>query len=139
MKDEEFIRLKNNFFKISFFVLLFMIPFTIALVTKFGVNKTELETHIKNKESLLILVTKKKCNRCEETKKELKKENVNYYELNIDKTTINNYQSILRRIKITESDIIIPTLIYIEDGVLKSSLVDINSKSELLSYIEYNT
>ena len=58
------------------------------------------------------------------------------YEINIDKTTINDYQRILRKIKISENDIVIPTMIYVEEGNLKSSLVDIKNKNELLSYIE---
>ena len=61
---------------------------------------------------------------------------VPYYELNFDKTTINDYKRILRKIKISENDIVIPTLIYIKDGNLKSSLVDIKDKNELLSYLE---
>ena len=136
MKDEEFIKLKNNFFKSVFFVLLFIVPFIIALITKFGTNNTNIENKIRNKETMLILVTEKKCNKCREIKDILKKQNVNYYEINIDKTTINDYQRILRKIKISENDIVIPTMIYVEEGNLKSSLVDIKNKNELLSYIE---
>lgn len=136
MKDEEFIKLKNNFFKSVFFVLLFIVPFTIALITKFGTNNTNIENKIRNKETMLILITEKKCNKCREIKDILKKQNVNYYEINIDKTTINDYQRILRKIKISENDIVIPTMIYVEEGNLKSSLVDIKNKNELLSYIE---
>ena len=136
MKDEEFIKLKNNFFKSVFFVLLFIVPFTIALITKFGTNNTNIENKIRNKETMLILITEKKCNKCREIKDILKKQNVNFYEINIDKTTINDYQRILRKIKISENDIVIPTMIYVEEGNLKSSLVDIKNKNELLSYIE---
>ena len=136
MKDEEFIKLKNNFFKSVFFVLLFIVPFTIALITKFGTNNTNIENKIRNKETMLILITEKKCNKYREIKDILKKQNVNYYEINIDKTTINDYQRILRKIKISENDIVIPTMIYVEEGNLKSSLVDIKNKNELLSYIE---
>ena len=66
----------------------------------------------------------------------MKKKKVPYYELNFDETTINDYNRILRKIKISENDIVIPSLIYIEEGNLKSSLVDIKGKNELLSYIE---
>ena len=52
MKDEEFIKLKNNFFKSVFFVLLFIVPFTIALITKFGTNNTKIEYIIRNKETM---------------------------------------------------------------------------------------
>ena len=56
MKDKEFIRLKRLFFKSSFYILLFMVPFTIALITKFGYKTTNIEKSIRNDESLLILV-----------------------------------------------------------------------------------
>ena len=136
MKDKEFIKLKKLFFKSSFFVIIFMIPFTIALVTKFGYKTTNMEKSIRNKESLLILVTEKECARCKEIKEIMKDKEVPYYELNFDKTTINDYKRILRKVKISENDIVIPTLIYIQDGNLRSSLVNIKDKNELLSYIE---
>ena len=136
MKDEEFIRLRKTFFKITFFLILFMVPFTIELVTKFGYKTTNIEKNIKNKETMLILITEKECNRCKEIKNIMKEKKVPYYELNLDETTINDYNRILRKIKISENDIVIPSLIYIEEGNLKSSLVDIKGKNELLSYIE---
>ena len=136
MRDEEFRKLSKRFFISMFFVLLFIIPFTIALITKFGVNNTDIEKSIRNKETILLFITKKNCSRCIEMKNELEKNNILYAELNIDKTTINDYQRILRRIKISENDVIAPTLIYIEDGELISSLVDIKEKNDLLSYIE---
>ena len=85
---------------------------------------------------MLILITEKECNKCKEIKSIMKEKKVPYYELNFDETTINDYNRILRKIKISENDIVIPSLIYIEEGNLKSSLVDIKGKNELLSYIE---
>ena len=136
MKDKEFIKLKKLFFKSAFFILIFMVPFTIALVTKFGYKTTNMEKSIRNKESLLILITEKDCSRCKDIKELMKDKKVPYYELNFDKTTINDYARILRKVKISENDIVIPTLIYIQDGNLRSSLVNIKDKNELLSYIE---
>lgn len=136
MKDKEFIKLKKIFFKSAFFIIIFMVPFTIALVTKFGYKTSNMEKSIRNKESLLILITEKDCSRCKEIKEIMKDKEVPYYELNFDKTTINDYKRILRKVKISENDIVIPTLIYIQDGNLRSSLVNIKDKNELLSYIE---
>lgn len=138
MQDEEFTNLKKTFFKIVFFILLFMIPFTIALVTKFGYNATDIENSIKTEEKVLIFVTEKNCTRCQEVNKILKDNNISYYELNIDKTSLTDYMSILRRIKMNENDIKAPTIIYVENGKLKSSLVDIKDKTELFSYLENN-
>lgn len=136
MKDEEFTKLSKTFFKVTFFVVLFMVPFTIAMITKFGYKTTNIEKSIKNDENILILITEKNCSKCKEIIEVLDSQNVLYSELNFDKTTFNDYNSILRRIGINQNDIVIPTLIYVEEGNLKSSLVDIKSKSELLSYIE---
>ena len=72
MKDEEFIRLRKTFFKITFFLILFMVPFTIALVTKFGYKTTNIEKNIRNKETILILITEKECNKCKEIKNIMK-------------------------------------------------------------------
>ena len=48
MHDEEFIKLKNMFFKVLFFLILFMVPFTIIFVTKFEVNDTNIVKKIKS-------------------------------------------------------------------------------------------
>ena len=136
MYDEEFIKLKNMFFKVLFFLILFMVPFTIIFITKFEVNDTNIVKKIKKEDKLLILVTKKNCSRCKEIKKVLKEKNIRYSELNVDKVTNNDYQSILRKINIQEYEVVIPAIITVENGNLKSSLVDIKDKNALLSYLE---
>lgn len=138
MHDEEFIELKRKFFKVLFFTILFMVPFVIMFVTKFEVNDARILKKVKQEEKVLILVTSKNCSNCKEIKKILKENNVVYEELNTDKVTINDYQSILRKIKMPEHEIVIPTLISVENSLLKSSLVNIKDENELLSYIENN-
>ena len=136
MHDEEFIKLKNIFFKVLFFLILFMVPFTIIFITKFEVNDTNIIKKIKNEDKFLILVTKKNCSRCKEIKKVLKEKNIQYSELNVDKVTINDYQNVLRKINIQEYEVVIPAIITVENSKLKSSLVDIKDKNALLSYLE---
>lgn len=138
MHDEEFIELRRKFFKISFFAILFMVPFLIMFITKFEVNDAKILKKIKKEEKVLILVTNKSCSTCKEIKKILREKNVIFSELNTDKVTINDYQSILRKIKMPEHEIVIPTLISVENGILKSSLVDIKDENELLTYVENN-
>ena len=138
MQDEEFIRLKNNFFKILFFMILFMVPFTMIFVTKFEVNDTKILKQIKTEQKVLILVTEKNCSTCKEIKKILKENAVKYSELNVDKVTINDYKNILNKIKMPEYEVVIPALITIENQTLKSSLVNIKNKNELLMYINNN-
>ena len=136
MHDEEFIKLKDIFFKVLFFLILFMVPFTIIFITKFEVNDTNIIKKIKNEDKLLILVTKKNCSRCKEIKKVLKEKNIQYSELNVDKVTINDYQTVIRKINIQEYEVVIPAIITVENSKLKSSLVDIKDKNALLSYLE---
>ena len=138
MQDEEFIRLKSNFFKILFFMILFMVPFIMIFVTKFEVNDTKILKQIKTEQKVLILVTEKKCSTCKEIKKILKENDVKFSELNVDKVTINDYKNILNKIKMPEYEVVIPALITIENQTLKSSLVNIKNKNELLMYINNN-
>ena len=46
-------------------------------------------------------------------------------------------EKIIRKIGISDDDIIVPTIIYVEEGLLYSSLVT-PTKKELISYIEIN-
>ena len=82
-----------------------------------------------------LLVTKEECKSCEDSENLLKKQKVNYTLLNKDQET--NYEKIIRKIGISDDDIIVPTIIYVEEGLLYSSLVT-PTKKELISYIEIN-
>lgn len=136
MRDPEFIQLRNRFLMALGIALIFTIPMILFVVNKFNEKPSKVIESINKKENIIVFVTEENCPSCLNSKNILKENNVSFYELNKD-TNKNNYEVILRKISMSTSDITPPTLIYIEEGKLSSSLVNPNEK-ELKSYLDYN-
>ena len=135
MNDPEFIMLRNRFIIGLVAALVFTIPLTFFFINKLGDKPSKILEGITNQETMLILVTEDDCASCQKVEKILQENEVTYSLLN--KNVDSKYSQILKEIDIPESDITPPTIIYLVDGKLNSSLVTPNKK-EVLSYIEYN-
>lgn len=135
MDNEEFIKLKNRFLIALLISLVFTIPFLFVIINKFGPKENKLLEELKENKDLVVLVTEDNCGECETVKKILKDKDVSYEELNHSEN--GKYEEILRRIDIHPSYISYPTIIYLEEGKLKSYLL-IDDEIELNEYIEYN-
>lgn len=133
--DQDFIALRNRIVLAVLVAIVFTIPLIIFIFNKFGNNSSLILNSLNKKENLVLLVTKEQCKSCEDSENILKKQKVNYTLLNKDQET--NYEKIIRKIGISDDDIIVPTIIYVEEGLLYSSLVT-PTKKELISYIEIN-
>lgn len=133
--DQDFIALRNRIVLAVLVAIVFTIPLIIFIFNKFGNNSSLILNSLNKKENLVLLVTKEECKSCEDSENILKKQKVNYTLLNKDQET--NYEKIIRKIGISDDDIIVPTIIYVEEGLLYSSLVT-PTKKELISYIEIN-
>lgn len=133
--DQDFIALRNRIVLAVLVAIVFTIPLIIFIFNKFGNNSSLIFNSLNKKENLVLLVTKEECKSCEDSENLLKKQKVNYTLLNKDQET--NYEKIIRKIGISDDDIIVPTIIYVEEGLLYSSLVT-PTKKELISYIEIN-
>ena len=59
---------------------------------------------------------------------------INYYTINIDKEK--EYKLFLNKLSITENDVIIPMLMYIKDGNLDSSVIEISDEEILNAFID---
>lgn len=133
--DQDFIALRNRIVLAVLVAIVFTIPLIIFIFNKFGNNSSLILNSLNKKENLVLLVTKEECKSCEDSENILKKQKVNYTLLNKDQEI--NYEKIIRKIGISDDDIIVPTIIYVEEGLLYSSLVT-PTKKELISYIEIN-
>ena len=133
--DQDFIALRHRIVLAVLVAIVFTIPLIIFIFNKFGNNSSLILNSLNKKENLVLLVTKEECKSCEDSENLLKKQKVNYTLLNKDQET--NYEKIIRKIGISDDDIIVPTIIYVEEGLLYSSLVT-PTKKELISYIEIN-
>ena len=133
MKDPEFIMLRNRVLIGIFISIIFIIPICFFIKNKLLVTESDLEKSIKNKEDILILFTEENCSKCKSYEKKLIDLNVNYFILNKNKEK--NYKTILYKIETSNDELIPPTLIYVREGKVYSTLVDIKSKKELEKYL----
>ena len=134
MKDEELIMLRNKALIGIVILLLFAIPIFFIINNKILIKKTNVIKSIEKKEDILVLVISENCSKCKKYEKELIKLNVNYFLINKD--TEKTYNRILSKLKLGESDVIAPTLLYIKKGKAYSTLVDIKNEKEIDEYIK---
>jgi len=134
MNDPELITLRNRVLLGIFLVLIFTIPLIFFFINRYNINDPKIVKKINNKETMLVLITDNNCENCELTRKILLSENISYYELNIVKN--NDYKEFKDKLSITDNEIVVPTLMYIKEGELYSTIVDIDEE-ELNEFIDY--
>ena len=137
MRDKEFIELRNKFFLGLFIAIIFIVPISIFLKNKLYITDPDIIKGIDKRNNMIILITNEDCSYCSKVRKELDNLNVNYYLLNSDRER--SYETILMKLNLTDSDIIYPSLVYIEEGKVVSTLVDIKDIKDVDTYLEnYN-
>jgi len=137
MKDPEIIELKNRLLLGILISLMIITPFFFFFYNHLITKDSKVIDRINSKDSFLILVTENDCKKCKTYMNQLNSKKVDFLIVNKDKEQA--YPKILMKLNMEENDIIIPTLIYIEDGELISSLADIKSEEELgIFLINYN-
>lgn len=133
--DEELKHMRNRFFLGIVISIIFLIPLLIFVINKFGSDEKGIIKNINDKENMLLLIVEEKCKNCQSIKEVLKNNKVSYTLINKDRE--NDFPEVLRKIDMPEKDITPPTLIYIVEGRLYSSLVN-PSSDELEAYIDTN-
>lgn len=132
--DEELIALFKRLGVGILVLLLFSTIFVIFIYNKFLPHTAEVITKINNDESLYVLVDDNSCKTCKRIKEVLKENNVKYYEINIDKD--NHYKAFLQTLSITKNEVVVPTLMYINNGNLDSTIVEIKDEEILKAFLE---
>lgn len=133
MKDPEFIMLRNRFLFGLLVVLVFSIPLFFIFYNRFDVSP-KLTRIIEKENEVLFLVIENDCSSCQKVEKELKKKKVKYYKLHRLKER--KYSSLLEQLNLSESDITPPTIIYIKDKKVVSTLVQ-KEIAEVDEFIDY--
>ena len=134
INDPEVVATRNRIIVGVVIALLFVLPFTFFFINKLTERDTKIVKEIKNGESMVILVTNKKVSNEVEIDDILSEVKVKYYKTT-DKSN-KYYESLLKTINMPSTDIIPPTVIYIKDGNLTASLVDIKNTSDLTLFLE---
>lgn len=132
--NEELIELRNRLLIGIAVALVFCIPFLFIFINKFGYKPSKVLESLNEESKMVLLITGEECDNCRNTENILKENDVKYSLLNKDREI--KYKEILRKIEVTESDVIVPTVIYIDEGKIYSSLAEPNV-DELLSFIDF--
>ena len=135
--DDEDLKNLFNRLKIGILViLLFGGLFLIILVNKFSVKDSKVIKAINNNETLYVLIDDNSCKECKRIKEIFKENNIYYMELNTDKET--QYKVFLKKISSSEHDVEKPTIMYIKDGKMVSSIVKVKTEEQINNFIETN-
>lgn len=133
MNDPEFRQMMKTFFIILIITLLFLIPLYFIFQNKIIGKESNILSNIRKNKTIVIYITENKCSNCNEIRKELQKNKVNYKELNKNSKDYNKIISIL---EMKDSNIYTPTLMYVKKGKLYSYIVNIEEKEEVEKFIK---
>ncbi len=131
MKDPEFILLRNRFLLGIGICMVLLIPFFLFFFVKLNQDDSKVVQMIKQKETFFLLITDK--NTPSSYKKEVKKNGLRYEFLSSENNQY--YTSLLRTLDIPKTDVITPSMMYIQEGELKSTLNDISKKEDISIFI----
>lgn len=127
MKDLEFIELRNRFLLALLICVIFLVPFFLIFYRNITTENSKILKRINQEETFYIFLTKNNCKDCKEIEKKLQELSLDYLKSNQDKDK--NYQKVLTKVEISNDDITLPTLFYIENGKLISILMDFDDEN----------
>ena len=113
--------------------LLFFIPSLIAIINKFNYKESNILNRISKEESFLIVVKDKDTEMTKNIESYLK--NKNYVYEDLDSTDEARYKKVLYKLDISSDDIKEPTIIYVSEGKIYSSLVNVEDMENFETYI----
>lgn len=120
-----------------FIVVVFGGLMTLILINKFGVKEIDINKEIDKKNDLLVLVVNEKTKKINNYKEVLNNSGMNYKMVYSDRERY--FDDFLRKVDLESTDIIEPTIIYIEKGKVSAILGDLKKTDELETFLEYNT
>lgn len=136
MKDD--IELQELFKKMGIVIGIFLIltALLVIMISRKYNNSSKIIKEVNKEATFYVLVYDNSCKTCKRIIEMLKEEKINYYEMNTDKD--GKYKSFLRSIDSSENDIAKPTLMYIKEGKLDSTIVSIKDEDILKAFLEKN-
>ena len=130
-KDEDFIKLRNN--ALLAVAVVGLIAIVIILVFVRGFGSGPVTKKMKHKDTFVVFIENNKCSNCSKIEEFLNDNNVKYEKLN---EYDNEAKSIFKKYDFVTDEAISPAIIYIKDGVVYSSLVNLNDTEELSLFID---
>ena len=113
-----------------------IVLFVFAMINKNGLREGKLSKIVSNEEDAIILFRKNECSNCDDIEAILKDNSINFVVFNTDTERYINTN--LELLNLSRSDIVEPTIVYIKEGKVYSTLVNIKKNNDLNEYLEYN-
>ena len=134
MKDENLVKLRNEFLIKVGVGLLVVILFSFMVVLVSGPKKSNsVQKRLNKKDTFVILYTEKSCDTCKDIKKRLKDDGIEYSELNGSK--VYDTTDILTGLGLDRDKVIAPSIFYIVDGELYSYIIEVKDEETYNSFI----
>ena len=134
MKDENLVKLRNEFLIKVGVGLLVVILFSLMVVLVSGPKKANsVQKRLNKKDTFVILYTEKSCDTCKDIKRRLKEDGIDYTELNGSK--VYETTEILEGMGLKRNIVIAPSIFYIVDGELYSYIIDVQDVKTYDSFI----
>ena len=138
MEDEEFKTLIKRIIIGIVIALIFVVPLTFVFINKLTPHDSNIIKSIKNKEDSVVLIIGNDCSNCQTTIKTINNLEFKHFVINKDKNST-NYDKIITKLNMSFSDVAVPTILYLKEGNLKASLVEIKDNDDLLVFLKnYN-
>ena len=102
-------------------------------------EKIDINSIVKNKETMIIYVESKdsdKCSKCSEIEKYIDKKELKYSKYIIEDYSKEEYNYLLKKLNINKKDFGYPAILYIKEGKLYSNLINIPSTKLVDNYIK---
>ena len=128
---DEFTELRNKFLTGIVISLIFIIPMIIFFTKSIPKTDSSIIDNIDNKKSIVILITDSKHKKFKSTMNQ-----INIKKKTIDKYNYDGYQELIKKLNISESDIVVPTVIYIKKGDIKATLINIEQDKQLREFLK---
>lgn len=132
MNDPEFIMLRNRFLLGVLVAIIFIVPLFFFFKNKLISNEDILQK-IRNNETLMILVVENDCIECKNYQEQLNNDGIGYMKVNKSKDT--NYELILNELNMSYDDVTSPSIIYVKNKKVVSTLTNMKTNEEINSFI----
>lgn len=132
MNDPEFIMLRNRFLLGVLVAIIFIVPLFFFFKNKLISNEDILQK-IRNNETLMILVVENDCIECKNYQEQLNNDGIGYMKVNKSKDT--NYELILNELNMSYDDVTSPSIIYVKNKKVVSTLTNMKTNEEIKSFI----
>ncbi len=135
MRNPEVIEFRNRILLSLFLILVISIIIIFFVINRFGGNKSDFLKVLYNDDTaLVLLLDSKNCDYCSNVKKILDERNLKY--IIYDTYKEQDEDAVFFKLEISQNKILLPALIYVENGKMRYSIDNINDDEIVNNFLD---